>query len=68
MANSFNIVVNTVVHEWMRLMCKMLNGVEGDLAKCIEGLFAVFYVNDGYIASPNVESLQEALDILAETF
>ncbi len=64
----FNIVVNAVVWEWMRLMRVMIDYAEGDLTKCIAGLFAVFYVYNSYIASRNAEFLQEALVILVETF
>ncbi len=52
----------------MRLMCKMNNSAEGNLAECIAGLFAVFYVNDSYIALYDTEFLHKALDILVETF
>jgi hypothetical protein len=52
----------------MRLMCVTINDAEGNLDVCIAGLFAVFYVDDGYIASCNAEFLQEALDILVKTF
>jgi hypothetical protein len=68
LAKLFNIVVNVVVREWMRLMCTTINNADGNLAERIAGLFAVFYVNNGYIASRGVEFLQEALDILVETF
>jgi hypothetical protein len=68
LAKLFNIVVDAVVREWMRLMHKMINDVEGKLAKCIEGLFTVFYIDNGYIASCSAEFLQEALNILVETF
>ncbi len=57
-AKLLNIIVNVVVCEWMRLMRKTINNAEGDLAKRIEGLFAVFYVDDGYIASHDAEFLQ----------
>ncbi len=67
-AKLFNIIVNTVVHEWMQLMCKTLDYVEGNLAEHIRGLFVVFYVNNRYIASCDAEFLQEALDILVKTF
>jgi hypothetical protein len=67
-AKMFNVVVNAVVHEWMRLMRKIIDNVEGNLAKHIEGLFAVFYIDDGYIASCNMEFLQEALNILVKRF
>jgi hypothetical protein len=68
LAKLFNIVVNVVVWEWMRLMCPMLDNAEGNLAKGLVGLFAVFYVDDGYIASRVAEFLQEALDILVKMF
>jgi hypothetical protein len=35
----------------MQLMCATINNVDNNLAECIAGLFAVFYVDDGYIAS-----------------
>ncbi len=49
-------------------MCKTFAFAEGDLAKCIEGLFAVLYVNNEYIASCNAEFLQGTLNILVKTF
>ncbi len=58
LAKLFNIVVNAVVQEWMRLMRARIEDADGNLAKCIAGLFAVFYVNDGYIASRDAEFLQ----------
>jgi hypothetical protein len=64
----FNIVVDTVVREWMWLMRATIDNADGNLAKRIAGLFAVFYVNDGYIASRDAEFLQEALNILVKTF
>ncbi len=67
-AKLFNIVVNAVVWEWMWLMRVTMNDVEGNLVKRIVGLFAVFYIGNGYIASHDAEFLQEALDILVKTF
>ncbi len=49
-------------------MRKTINDAEGNLAKHIADLFAVFYVDNGYIASSNAELLQEALNILIKTF
>ncbi len=45
-----------------------INDANSNLAKCIAGLFAMFYIGSSYIASHNAEFLQEALDILVETF
>ncbi len=68
LAKLFNILINAVVQEWMRLMHATINDADGGLAECIAGLFAVFYIDDGYIASRDAEFLQEALDILVKTF
>jgi hypothetical protein len=67
-AKLFNIVFNAVVRKWMRLICVTIDDAEGNLTECIAGLLAVFYVNNGYIASLNAEFLQEALNILIKTF
>jgi hypothetical protein len=49
-AKLFNILIDAVVREWMWLIHATINNADGNLTKCIAGLFAVFYVNDGYIA------------------
>ena len=67
-AKLFNIIDDAVVHEWMRIMRETLDGSDGKLAARVEALFAIFYVDDGYIASKDAEFLQEALDILVEMF
>ncbi len=67
-AKLFNIVIDTVVWEWIWLMQVTIDNADGNLAKCIEGLFAVFFVDDGYIASRDADVLQEALNILVKTF
>jgi len=41
--------------------------LERDLTGRIKAIFAIFYVDDGYIALKDAEFLQEALDILVET-
>ena len=50
MAKLFNIVVDAVVCEWLRLMREMLDDSGGYLSAQIEALFAIFYVDNGYIA------------------
>jgi hypothetical protein len=67
-AKLFNIIVDAVIREWMRIMRETLDDSDGQLAVRIEALFAIFYVDDGYIASKDAEFLQEALDIIVETF
>ncbi len=49
-------------------MHETLNDSDGKLAAQVEALFAIFYVDDGYIARKDAEFLQEALDILVEMF
>ena len=66
-AKLFNIIVNTVVREWIRIMRKTLDDLDGELAAQVEALFAIFYVHDGYNASKDAEFLQEALDIPVKT-
>ena len=67
-AKLFNILIDAVVREWMRLMRKMLDDSNGQLAVRVKELFAIFYVDDGYIALRDAEFLQEALNILVETY
>ena len=67
-AKLFNIIIDAVVREWLRLMRETLDNSGGYLTDQIEALFAIFYVDDGYIASRDAEFLQEALNILVETF
>jgi hypothetical protein len=67
-AKLLNILVDAVVREWTRLMRETLDDSDGQLANRVKELFAIFYVNDGYIASRDAEFLQEALDILVKTF
>jgi hypothetical protein len=67
-AKLFNILVNAVIREWMRIMRETLGDSDGQLAIRVKELFAIFYVDDGYIASRDAEFLQEALNILGVTF
>ena len=69
LAKLLNILVSVVVRaEWMRIMRETLDNSDGELAAQVEALFAIFYVDDGYIASKDAEFLQEALNILVKTF
>ena len=68
LAKLSNITVDAIVREGIRIMRETLDNSNGELATRIEALFAIFYVDDGYIASKDVEFLQEALHILVKTF
>ena len=50
-AKLFNLIVDAVVCEWIRQMRDTLDDPQGCLTNQIEALFAIFYVDDGYIAS-----------------
>ncbi len=67
-AKLFNIIVDVVVREWIRIMRETLDDSDSEPAAQDEALFAIFYVNDGYIASKDAKFLQEALDILVKMF
>ena len=70
-AKLFNILVDAVAREWKRLMRETLDfgGVgEEEREVMIGELFAIFYVDDGYIASRDPDFLQRALDMLVEIF
>ncbi len=45
MTKLFNILVDAVVQEWMQLMRNTIDNADGNLAECIEGLFAVLYID-----------------------
>ena len=66
-AKLFYIFVDAVGREWLRIMRQTLDNSDGKLAARVEALFAIFYVDDGYIASKDAEFLQEALNIPVET-
>ena len=70
-AKLFNILVDAVVQEWMRLIREMLdNGGMGEEEReaLLETLFAIFYVDDGHIASQDHVFLQQVMDTLVATF
>ncbi len=52
-AKLFNIMVDVVVQEWMRLLQKVweMEMEEEELDTLMETLFVIFYVDDAYIAS-----------------
>jgi RNase P subunit RPR2 len=60
-AKLFNILVDAVVREWLRLLKEEMEGM-------METLFAIFYVDDAYIASRDPVFLQEAIDGLISAF
>ena len=63
----FNVMVNAVVREWLRQVLGDESAKSG-YGDHVRNFLALFYVDDGYIASQNKEQLQEALDILIGLF
>ena len=63
----FNVMVDAIVREWMRQVVGDEAASEG-LKDAIRILLAIFYADDGYIASRSKQQLQDALEILVDLF
>ena len=63
-AKLFNILVDAVVCELFRLLREEGNYKEAELEELMATFFAIFYVEDAYLASRDEEFLQRALDII----
>ncbi len=67
-AKLFNVMVDAVVREWVQILWNK-SGLEGqELDKMMDALFAIFYVDDAYIAARDPVFLQQALDGLGSNF
>jgi hypothetical protein len=64
----FNIMVDAVVREWMQLLWEEMDMEGEELDEMMETLFAIFYVDDAYIASRDPVFLQQAINGLVRTF
>ena len=67
-AKLFNMMVDAVVREWLRILGEELDMEGEELDLTIEALFAIFYVDDVYIAARDPIFLQQAIDILVTIF
>jgi hypothetical protein len=67
-AKLFNVLVDAVVREWLRLLREEMEMEEEEMEGMMETLFAIFYVDDAYIASRDPVFLQQAIDGLVSTF
>jgi hypothetical protein len=68
-AKLFNIMVDAVVREWLHILREEETNMEGEeLDLLMETLFAIFYVDDTYIAARDPTILQQAINILVTTF
>ena len=67
-AKLFNILVNAVVRELFRQLREEGDYEEAELEELLSTFFAIFYVDDAYLASRDAGFLQHALDILVGLF
>ena len=63
----FNIMVDAIVREWIRELIGDEAASDG-LNDAIRLLLAIFYADDGYIASRSKQQLQIAIDLLVDLF
>jgi hypothetical protein len=67
-AKLFNILVDAVMHEWVRLLEEDGDYKEGKLVVLTSTFFAIVYVNNVYLASQDAGFLQHALTLLVNLF
>ena len=67
-AKLFNILVDAVAREWMWILWDESELEEEAIKQLMATFFAIFYVDDAYLASRDLEFLQRALDILVNLF
>jgi len=68
LAKLFKVLVDAVAREWLRLLREEMVMEEEELDKMMATLFAIFYVDDMYIASRDPVFLQRAINGLVSTF
>jgi hypothetical protein len=64
----FNILVNAGAREWVQQLREESELEEAVITELMAAFFAIFYVDDAYLASRDPEFLQQALDILVGLF
>jgi len=67
-AKLFNILVDAVAREWLRELRDGCDMEVEEIDHLMATFFAIFYVDDAYLASRDPEFLQRALDILVDLF
>jgi hypothetical protein len=67
-AKLFNILVDAVVWEWMRQLKQDGDYDEEQAAELMATFFAIFYVDNAYLASRDAGFLQHALTLLVDLF
>jgi hypothetical protein len=67
-AKLFNILVTVVAREWLRILRDVSELEEEAIELLLATFFAIFYVDDVYLASRDPDFLQRALDVLVNFF
>jgi hypothetical protein len=67
-AKLFNILVDAFAREWVWQLREESELEEAVITELMAAFFAIFYVDDAYLASRDPEFLQRALDILVDLF
>jgi hypothetical protein len=67
-AKLFNVMVDAVVREWLQILRDESGLEREELDKMMDALFAIFYVDNAYIAARDPVFLQWAIDGLVITF
>jgi hypothetical protein len=67
-AKLFNILVDAVAREWFRELREGGGYEEREVDDLMSTFFAIFYVDDAYLASRDAAFLQRALDLLVGLF
>jgi hypothetical protein len=67
-AKLFNILVDAIVHKWVQQLKEEGDYKEGELAALTATFFAIFYVDDAYLASRDAGFLQHVLTLLVDLF
>ena len=68
LAKLFKIMVNMVVREWLWILRNGLELEGEELVEMMETLFAIFYVNNAYVALQDPVFLQWVIDMLVKVF
>ncbi len=65
---TFNILVDAVAREWVRQLREESELEKAVIMELMAPFFAIYYVDDAYLASRDLEFLQWVLDILVDLF
>jgi hypothetical protein len=67
-AKRFNVLVDAVAREWVRQLQEESELEEAVITELMAAFFAIFYVDNSYLALRDPEFLQRVLDILVDLF